>query len=201
MSPLLENARSFIGDLEAVLEADDVAALLVRPASVDEHHLARDIETIKRIVQDRGVALLIDGRPELAVRSGADGAHCCGVDALLSGLRILKPERIAGAGGLKSRHDAMVAGEAGADYVMFGEPDAAGRRPAFDAVLERVGWWAELFEPPCVAYAASLDEVAALARAGADFIAVGDMVWGCTGGPAAGLDAVVSRLRAMESIG
>lgn len=66
----------------------------------------------------------------------------------------------------------MTAGELGADYVMFGEPDAAGRRPAFDTTLERTDWWAQLFEPPCVAFAASLDEVEALAEAGADFIAI-----------------------------
>ena len=67
----------------------------------------------------------------------------------------------------------MLAGEAGADYVMFGEPDAAGRRPAFDAVAKRVAWWAELFEIPCVGFAVGLDEVAPLAAAGADFVAVG----------------------------
>ena len=71
----------------------------------------------------------------------------------------------------------MLAGESGADYVMFGEPDADGRRPSFDAMLERVAWWAEMLEIPCVAYAASLDEVEPLAAAGADFIAVGDFVW------------------------
>jgi thiamine-phosphate pyrophosphorylase len=60
---------------------------------------------------------------------------------------------------------------------MFGEPDAAGKRPAFDAIEERVAWWAEVFEIPCVGYAASLDEVAALVAAGADFVALGDFIW------------------------
>jgi thiamine-phosphate pyrophosphorylase len=72
----------------------------------------------------------------------------------------------------------MVAAEAGADYVMFGEPDASGRRPSFDAIAQRVAWWAEVFEIPCVGFAASLDEVEPLAAAGADFIAVGDCVFG-----------------------
>ena len=70
----------------------------------------------------------------------------------------------------------MAAGEAGADYVMFGEP-ARGVAPPLEATLERVGWWAEIFQTPCVAYAASLDDVAALAAAGADFIALGEAVW------------------------
>jgi hypothetical protein len=60
----------------------------------------------------------------------------------------LKPDRILGVGGLVTRHDAMVAGEAGADYVLFGEPDAKGERPSADAICERLDWWAELFEPP-----------------------------------------------------
>jgi thiamine-phosphate pyrophosphorylase len=68
----------------------------------------------------------------------------------------------------------MLAAEAGADYVMFGEPDATGHRPSFEAITERVAWWAEVFEAPCVALAGSLDEVEPLAAAGADFVALGD---------------------------
>ena len=71
----------------------------------------------------------------------------------------------------------MSAAEAGADYVMFGEPDAAGARPSFAAVEERVAWWAEIFELPCVGYAGALEEVAPLVRAGADFVALGDWLW------------------------
>jgi thiamine-phosphate pyrophosphorylase len=71
----------------------------------------------------------------------------------------------------------MSAAEAGADYVMFGEPGAAGERPSFDAIEERIAWWAEVFEAPCVAYAASDEEVAPLAKAGADFVALGDWLW------------------------
>jgi thiamine-phosphate pyrophosphorylase len=71
----------------------------------------------------------------------------------------------------------MLAAEAGADYVMFGEPDAHHARPDFAAVEERVIWWAEVFESPCVAYAGSREEIAPLVVAGADFIALGDWLW------------------------
>jgi thiamine-phosphate pyrophosphorylase len=71
----------------------------------------------------------------------------------------------------------MTAAEIGADYVMFGEPGMGDERPSFEAIEERVAWWAEVFEAPCVAYAASLDEVAPLVKAGADFIALGDWLW------------------------
>ena len=123
------------------------------------------------------MALLLDGHADLVARAGADGAHLTGIAEFTAAIGQLKPERIAGAGGLTTRHDAMAAAEAGADYVMFGEPDAAGERPSFDAIEERVAWWAEVFEAPCVGFAASIDEVAPLVKAGADFVALGDWVW------------------------
>jgi thiamine-phosphate pyrophosphorylase len=81
----------------------------------------------------------------------------------------------------------MTAAERGADYVMFGEPDPGGHRPGFDAIRERVAWWAELFEIPCIGYAASLAEAGELARAGADFVALPDSIWNS----AEGLGALV----------
>jgi thiamine-phosphate pyrophosphorylase len=132
--------------------------------------------------------------------AGADGAHVAGIAALDAALPVLKPGHIAGCGGLDSRHDAMTAGERGADYVMFGEPDPDGRRPAFEAIVDRVTWWAELFEVPCVGWALSLDEVAALATAGADFIALGDPVWTDPRGPGAVLAAAAAQLRRLEPV-
>jgi thiamine-phosphate pyrophosphorylase len=140
-----------------------------------ERTLVDYAKTIVPAVQGRGVALLLDGHPELVVRAGADGAHLIGIEALTEALDTLKPRWIAGAGGLHTRHDAMLAGERGADYLMLGEP--AGRRPPFDAIVERIVWCAELFELPCVGYAESLDEVATLAAAGADFVALGEFVF------------------------
>ena len=110
-------------------------------------------------------------------RSGADGAHLTGVVALEDALANLKPDRIAGVGALATRHDSMSAGELGADYVLFGEPDAKGQRPSVEAIAERLQWWAELFEPPCVGFASSREEACEFAAAGADFVLVGDFVW------------------------
>ncbi len=81
----------------------------------------------------------------------------------------------------------MTAGEADADYVLFGEPDAHGERPSPDAIFERLQWWAEVFEPPCVGFAATLDEAHLFASAGADFILVGDVIWHDSRGPEAAL--------------
>jgi thiamine-phosphate pyrophosphorylase len=177
VTPPLGETAAFIRGLEAVLAAGDIAAILLRLQDADERTLIDRVNAIAAIVQPRDIALLLDGHPQIAIRAGADGAHLTGVEALTAAIGALKPARIAGAGGLRSRHDAMLAAEAGADYVMFGEPAAGRGRPPLDAVLARLAWWAELFEIPCVGYAAELDEVGPLARTGADFIALGDWLW------------------------
>jgi thiamine-phosphate pyrophosphorylase len=163
--------------LAQALAAGDFAAVLLRLPDGDERRQVDHIRSLAGAVQDHGAALLLDGHPRLAARTGADGAHLDGVENLQAALSTLKPDRIAGCGGLASRHDAMAAGEAGADYVMFGDPGTAGERSSLDTISERVAWWAELFEIPCVGFAGSLDEVEPLAAAGADFVAVGDCVF------------------------
>ena len=103
------------------------------------------------------------------------------------------------AGGMTTRHDAMLAAEAEADYVLFGEPDLNGERPGLTAIEDRVSWWAEVFELPCVAYATSPEEVGVLAAAGADFVAV-DFVWDDPRGPAAAVADAAQRLQHTEAV-
>jgi thiamine-phosphate pyrophosphorylase len=184
-TPALGEPAAFADKLAAVLDVGDVAALLLRLEDADERTLVNRAKAVAAIAQPRGVALLLDGRAEIAARAGADGAHLSRIEALTAAIGALKPERIAGAGGLKSRHDAMLAAESGADYVMFGEPDRDGQRPPFEAVIERVGWWAEVFEVPCVGFAGDLGEVSALAQAGSDFIALGEWLWTKEAAPSA----------------
>ena len=194
VTPLLGDAAPFVSNLEAALSAGDIAAVLLRLENTDERTLINRAKTIAAIVQRRDIALLLDGHPEIAARAGVDGAHLTGTEALIAAVGTLKPDRIAGAGGLHSRHDAMLAGESGADYVMFGEPDRRGNRAPFEAILERIRWWAEVFEPPCVGYAASPDEVALLAQAGADFIALGDWIWTQPTGPVGAIETANAAL-------
>ena len=186
--------------LAQALDAADVAAVLLRLPQADERTQVNHAKALAPTVQGKGAALLLDGHPDLAARAGADGAHLSGIEAFMTALATLKPAHIAGCGRLATRHDAMVVAEAGAGYVMFGEPDAAGRRPAFDAVAERVAWWAELFEVPCVGFAVSLDELEPLAAAGADFIALGDCIFADRRGGAAAMAEAVQRLAAAETI-
>src|SRR3984893_3835205 len=138
LTPELHDTASFARDLDAVLTTADIAAVLLRLADADERALVNRAKTVAAAVQRCDIALLLDGRAEIVGRVGADGAHLTGIEAFTAALPSLKPDRIAGAGGLRSRHDAMLAGEAGADYAMFGEPDRRGTRPPFDAIEDRL---------------------------------------------------------------
>jgi thiamine-phosphate pyrophosphorylase len=175
--------------LSDALAIADIAAVVLRLPSAEEPQQIEHVKSVAPSVQDKGAALLLDGHAPLVARAGADGAHLNGIEALTAAISILKPDYIAGCGGLASRHEAMVAGEAGADYLMFGDMGIAGRRKS-DDVAERVAWWAELFEVPCMGFAGSLDEVEALAAAGADFVTLGDWAFSDRGGlPAAVAEA------------
>jgi thiamine-phosphate pyrophosphorylase len=185
--------------LGQALDCADIAAVLLHLPSGEHSRQFDHIKALAGTVQGKGAALILDGRPDLVASAGLDGAHLNGVDELKAALPILKPERIAGCGGLASRHDAMLAGEAGADYVMFGEPASTGTRAAFNAISEQVAWWAELFEIPCVGFAGSLDEVEPLAAAGADFVALGECVFADTRGCAVAVAEAARRIEMAET--
>src|SRR5512134_676285 len=95
-------------ELAAALAAGDIAAVLLRLPEADERTLLTQVKALAPRVQEFGAALLLDGRPELVARGGADGAHLTGLEAFETALPALKPDRIAGCGGIHSRHDAMV---------------------------------------------------------------------------------------------
>lgn len=176
-TPEVDDPSTLLAQLPELLAAADVAAVLVRLKETDQRTMISKLKQLAPVIQNGGAALLVDGHVELVARAGADGAHLTGIAALEEALPSLKPDRIAGVGGLVTRHDSMAAGESGADYVLFGEPDAKGERPSVEAIAERLQWWDELFEPPCVGFAASQTEAAEFAAAGADFVLVGDFIW------------------------
>ena len=194
-TPEVDDPAPLIAGLPGLLARADVAAVLVRLKPTDQRTMISRVKALAPAIQDAGAALLLDGHVELVARAGADGGHLTGIEALQDALPSLKPDRIAGVGGLATRHDSMAAGELGADYVLFGEPDAKGQRPSAEAIAERLQWWAELFEPPCVGFAASLEEAREFASAGADFVLVGDLVWADSRGAAAALMDVEQAIR------
>ena len=194
-TPAVDDPAAFVAELPGLLAAADVAAVLLRLKETDQRTMITRIKALAPPVQKAGAALLIDGRAELVARGGADGAHLPGIAALKEALPSLKPDRIAGVGGLTTRHHSMDAGEIGADYVLFGEPDAKGQRPSSQAIAERLDWWAELFEPPCVGFATSLEEAHDFAASGADFVLVGEFVWSDPRGPKAALIEVDAEIK------
>jgi thiamine-phosphate pyrophosphorylase len=200
VTPPVADAAQFGDHLAAALEGADVAAVLLRLCQDGERGRINCAKALAPIVQRKDAALLLHANADLVAQAGADGAHLTGIDDVTAALASLKPERIVGAGGMLTRHDAMLAAEAGADYVMFGEPDAAGHRPAFPVVEERLAWWAEICEVPCVGFAANADEVPALRLAGADFIAIGDFVWADARGPQQAVAEAAQRLRLSEAV-
>lgn len=186
-TPEVDDPSALIASLPGLLAGVDVAAVLVRLKPTDQRTMISRVKALAPVIQSSGAALLLDGHVELVARAGADGAHLTGIAAMEEALPSLKPDRIAGVGGLATRHNSMAAGEAGADYVLFGEPDAQGQRPSAEAIAERLGWWAELFEPPCIGFATSRDEAHEFAAAGADFVLVGDFIWNDSRGAATAL--------------
>jgi thiamine-phosphate pyrophosphorylase len=194
-TPVVDDPSALIASLPGLLAGADVAAVLVRLKPTDQRTMISRVKALAPAIQNSGAALLLDGHVELVARAGADGEHLTGIAAMEEALPSLKPDRIAGVGGLTTRHDSMAAGELGADYVLFGEPDTKGQRPSVEAIAERLQWWAELFEPPCVGFATSREEAHEFAAAGADFVLVGDFIWTDPRGAAAALKDVEQAIR------
>jgi thiamine-phosphate pyrophosphorylase len=191
ITPPIVDPAAFRPLLEAGLLAADVACLHLRLGAADAQAAKRFVQALAPVAQAKGAAVLIDPPDDLreVARWGADGVHAADPARLAAALEALKPDRIVGAGGLKSRDAAMMAGEVGVDYVMFGEPRPDGSLPPEEQVIERCRWWVEIFNTPCVGYAAAPAMVAPLAATGVEFVALGP--WAFTDAP----EAVTARLR------
>jgi thiamine-phosphate pyrophosphorylase len=175
ITPRITDAAAFAPLLEAALDAGDVACVLARTDARDEGTIKSVIRVLAPIAQARGAACLVDDNARLAPRADADGVQIRGPGpGLAEALAALKPDRIVGVGGLLGRDEAMEAGEAGADYLMFGGPDEA---TPHDVVRERASWWAEIFNVPCVAYAREPALAGDLVETGAEFIAICEGLW------------------------
>lgn len=200
ITPRIVDADAFAETLRSACAGGDIAALILPLATAAERDLINAVKLLAPIGQAAGAAVLVAGDgfdlPSVSIRGGADGIHVDGAAAVVAQRDKVGEGRILGAGDLRSRHDAMEAGEAAADYVMFGEPRADGSTPPFSAIVERAAWWAAIFETPCVAYAAALDHVAELAGTGAEFVALGEAVWNHKEGPKAAVSTALTALAA-----
>ena len=187
--PALPDLEAFANELEAALNGGDVAALQIRlKGGIDDAELARAVKRLAPLAQARGVAVILNDRPDLVGRLGCDGAHIGQEDApYAEARRQVGRNRMIGVTCHDSRHLAMEAAELGADYVAFGAFFDTGTKDAKTrAELELLSAWQEAMEIPCVAIGGITVETAeTVAHAGADFLAVSAGVWRHAGGPAA----------------
>lgn len=178
--------------LAEALDADDVACVQLRLKDVDDAALRHACDVLRPICQERDVAFIVNDRPDIAAACGADGVHVGQADATYAeARRLVGPDAIVGVTCHNSRHLAMAAAEAGADYVAFGAffPTAT-KEPRVRADPELLRWWADVMTVPCVAIGGiTVDNAATLVEAGADFLAVVAGVWDYAEGPAAAVRA------------
>ena len=172
----------FADQLEAALTEGDVASLIVD--SSDSAFVAN----AARIAVDSSVAAI---GVDLAATDHLDGVHIeSGADDVRAARSALGTEKIVGAGGVSSRHDAMSVGELLPDYVFFGRVDGDTRPTIHPKALELADWWAQLFEIPAIVMGGSdIASVADAAAAGIEFVALRAAVWNHPQGPAAAVAA------------
>lgn len=189
ISPL-DVSGTFPDRLRAALEAGPVAAFQFRVKEIDQHAAAALAEPIQKVCADANVAFIVNDSASLAKRIGADGVHLGQSDGPVAEARaLLGREAQIGVTCHDSRHLAMEAGEAGADYVAFGAFFPTTTKPSeYRPEPEILGWWTTLFALPCVAIGGiTPDNASPLVEAGADFLAVSNAVW--SGDPAVAVKA------------
>ncbi|ACI51274.1 thiamine-phosphate pyrophosphorylase [Gluconacetobacter diazotrophicus PA1 5] len=194
--PALDPA-AFAPDLARALDAGAVAAVQLRLTDATDDAVLRAVDVLRPVAQERDVAFILNGRPDLARRTGCDGVHIDAPDLQdgteLARIRAILGEDLQlGVSCRDSRDLAMRAGEAGADYVSFGAffPSASVETPVLaDPAL--LAWWTTMMELPVVAIGGITPaNCAPLVQAGADFLAVIGAVWSHPDGPAAGVRAM-----------
>lgn len=175
ITPARLDPDRFAPEFERALSGVGVAAVILDLADPAEDHWRRCAEILCPMAQNAGAAFLLRDRIALARAVGADGVHITeGAGTLTQAVRALRPDFVVGAGDCTTRHAAMTLGEIGPDYVLLGRlgEEDLGASPTL------VEWWAELFEIPCIAMATGgWEQAEAAAAAGADFLALRDLVW------------------------
>jgi thiamine-phosphate pyrophosphorylase len=189
--PKLE-PKSFAQILRRTLGAGDVASVQLRLKDIADDDILRACDILMPVTQKAGAAFILNDRPDLAARIGADGVHIGQEDAAYAEARAaLGPNRIVGVTCHDSRHLAIEAAEAGADYVAFGAFfQTATKDPKTHAEPDLLQWWSETMVVPSVAIGGiTVENCAPLIEARADFLAVASGVWDYPQGPEAAVKA------------
>jgi len=190
--PAIPDPFAWVKTWEKTLDGGDIACVQIRLKGLDDETLARAIDVLRPPAQRRGIAVILNDRPDLAFETGCDGVHIGQTDGGFKAARAaIGPDGIVGVTCHDSRHLAMEAGEQGADYVAFGAfyPTTTKDAPT-QADPEILQWWSGLFTVPAVAIGGiTLDNAQPLIEAGVDFLAVSGGVWNHPAGPAAAVAA------------
>jgi thiamine-phosphate pyrophosphorylase len=195
--PRIDDLAAFGRALAAALGAGDVAALQLRLKDVPDARIGEAVRALMPIAHAHDVAFILNDRPDLAAKLGCDGVHIGQSDGAYADARkAVGPDRMVGVTCHDSRHLAMDASEAGADYVAFGAffPTAT-KQADYHAEPEILTIWQESMQTPCVAIGGiTVDNARGLAQAGADFLAVSAGVWAHPDGPAEAVKALNAQI-------
>ena len=166
--------------LKEALAGGDVASVIFAPGGTSAREFQTFCETSVPVAQEHGAAALIADDTQIAGRCGADGIHVTGpLPALKDAMARYSPRLIVGAAALSSRDDALDKGELRPDYVFFGKLDGDTHPEAHPKNLELAEWWASMIELPCIVMGGyTADSVAAAAKTGAEFVALGAAIFG-----------------------
>jgi thiamine-phosphate pyrophosphorylase len=192
VTPSVLDPLSFRDALAAALDGGDVASVQLRLKDLGDDEIRRAIDMLMPVATSRDVAFILNDRPDLALAAGCDGAHVGQKDMpYAEARRLLGPDRIVGVTCHDSRHFAIEAAEAGADYVAFGAFYETKTKPSnYRPQPELLEWWNDVMTVPSVAIGGITPEnCRPLVEAGADFIAVVSAVWECPEGPGAAVKA------------
>jgi thiamine-phosphate pyrophosphorylase len=186
--PKIDDLTGFAKLFGETLDGGDVACVQLRLKDLDDDSISRAVDYLRPQAQKRGVAFILNDRPDLAFETGCDGVHIGQTDMPYREARAaIGADRIIGVTCHDSRHLAMEAAESGADYVAFGAfyPTATKEAPT-RADINLLSWWTDIMEVPVVAIGGiTLDNAPPLIEAGADFLAVSGGVWNHAAGPKA----------------
>ena len=219
VTPRPPPAAAFAETLALALSGGDVAAVIIDLDGLGDEAAQRLAEALVPVAQAAGAAAMVAGDTRIAGRTKADGVHVDvgallgpappagpsdedvgddedddGPDPAAGALAQLvarhHPSRAVGAGGLRGRHDAMVAAEADVDYVMTGRLDLVEGEAPNRKTVDFADWWVPLFEIPCIALGGrSIEALVPLVEAGTEFVALRAAVWEHPDGPAAAVEA------------
>jgi thiamine-phosphate pyrophosphorylase len=200
--PRIDDLPAFLTALEEALSAGDVAALQVRLKDLPDAEIERVTRAVLPVAHTHETAVILNDRPDLASRLGCDGVHVGQDDASCAeARRVMDPGAMIGVTCHDSRHLAMEAAEAGADYVAFGAmfPTTTKAAPT-SCEVETLSIWQETMQTPCVAIGGvTPDNCGPLVQAGADFLAASSAVWSHPQGPGAAVKAFLKAIAAAQA--